>query len=686
MMKVSEGYSNSIEKGDIMVYAYQSEDTQSGLFFSQAERFGSDVFMLAKLNNGEPCDEWVDITWKEAALEVQLMGAGLIKMGIEKNDCVGIFAHNRPRWIITDQAIQGAGGIGVPIYPTSTDSQLIFILNDCCARIIITGDQALTEQALRIKPEVPSLEFIACMTSVQEDSDEHLIGYDSLLLKGKESQNAQTQFEKRRKQLTLDDYGAIIYTSGTTGNPKGVVLNQYNLKAETDVLMSTPILQKILEREIRLESLCFLPLCHIMGRTNDYHLQVAIGSTIAFAESIKKVQNNLLEIKPQVLFSVPRLYEKIFEAVKLHGETLTGLKKKIFDWAMKAGDVASDYMIEGTPLPPPVSIKFALANVLVFDKIRKVIGFDRLVVAGSGGGALPKEITKFFRSMNITITEGYGLTETTSAVSSNAPVFVEPMPDKWIYHKAMDWLIDVLIILQGSGKCPYKSLKGLLKATVVSKLILPRFIIKPGFVGRPCKDTEIKIAKDGEIMVKGPMVFLQNNGYYKQKEKTDESFADDGFFMTGDIGEFDSDGFLKITDRKKELIVTSGGKNIAPHPIEMALVMEMFIDYACIIGEGKNYLTALLVPQFELLETIAQEKNISYKGNEDLIQSPEIINFFKEKVDKINQGLARYEQIKKFQLLSQPFSEETGELTPTLKMKRRIIVEMYKEDINSLYA
>ncbi|MFH2064517.1 MAG: long-chain fatty acid--CoA ligase [Pseudomonadota bacterium] len=666
-----------------MAYAYQKEDSQSGLFFSQAAQFQNDVFMRAKLKNGEPCDEWVDITWNQAAEEVRQMGAGLIGMGIEKKDRVAVFAHNRPRWIITDQAIQGAGGIAVPIYPTSTDSQLVFILNDCGAKAIITGEPSLAEQAVRVKPQVPSLEFIACMTSTRI---KEVIPYDRLLDKGKKSQKALDQFEQRRKSLKPEDWALIIYTSGTTGNPKGVVLDQSNLKAETDVLMSTPILEKIIERGVRLENLSFLPLCHIMGRTNDYHLQMALGGTISFAESIQKVQNNLLEIRPQVLFSVPRLYEKIFEAVKLHGEKLTGRKKKVFDWAMKAGDVASDHLIEGTPMPPPVSIKFALSNLLVYDKIRKVVGFDRLVVAGSGGGALPKEITKFFRSMNITITEGYGLTETTSAISSNAPVFLEPLPDKKIYKKAMDWLVDVQFLLQGNGICPFKSLKGTLKATVVSKKILPHFIIKPGFVGRPCKDTEIKIAEDGEILVKGPQVFKQSNGYYNQKEKTDEVFTDDGFFMTGDIGEFDENGFLKITDRKKELIVTSGGKNIAPHPIEMALVMDMYVDYAVVIGEGKNYITALIVPQFDLLQELAREKNIAYKSNDDLIKSPEIISFFHKKVEEINQNLARYEQIKKFRLLPHAFSEETGELTPTLKMKRRVVNEKYSKEIQALYA
>ncbi len=642
--------------------------------------------MRAKFHKGKSCHEWRNITWNEAAQAARQMGAGLIAMGINSNDRIAIFAHNRPRWIISDQAVQGAGAVGVPIYPTSTDKQLTFILNDCQAKAVIAGDQALMDQALRVKPEVPSLRFIVCMGPVKKNADENILAYDTLLKKGAASPAALTQFEQRRKALTEENIGTIIYTSGTTGNPKGVVLTQANFKAQTDVLISTPILQKLLERNIRLESLCFLPLCHVMGRTSDYHLQMALGTTICFAESIQQIQKNIQEIKPQVLFSVPRLYEKIFEAVKVHSGKLNGAPKKIFNWALATGQQASDHMIAGTPLPPALGVKFALANALVFDRVRKVIGFDRLVIAGSGGGALPGDITKFFRSMNITITEGYGLTETTSAISSNAPVFVEPLPDKWIYRKAMDWLIDVMILTQGNGICPFKSAKGILKMTVASKLILPRFIIKPGYVGRPCKDTKIKIAEDGEILVKGPQVFFPQMGYYQNQDKTREVFTADGFFKTGDIGEFDAEGFLKITDRKKELIVTSGGKNIAPLPIEMALVIDLFIDQACVVGDGKNYITALIVPQFDLLKQMAKERNIRFSSVEDLIRAPEILRFFDEKIAKINQSLARYEQIKKYRLLAKPFSEETGELTPTQKMKRRVIHEKYGMEIDALYA
>jgi len=669
-----------------MAYPFETEDTQVGLFFKQAEKLENDVFMRAKFKNGLPCDDRTDITWKKAAEEASCLGAGLIGKGIEKGDRIGIFSHNRPRWVIADQAIQGAGAIGVPIYPTSTDHQLTFILNDCEAKALIVGDESLLEQALRIMEEVPSLEFIVCLSPLTNSSDNRVTDYNALIKEGGNSSSAAEQFAKRMAQLTGSDTAAIIYTSGTTGNPKGVVLSQANFKAQTDVLISTPLPQKLLERNIRLESLCFLPLCHVMGRTADYHLQLALGTTINFAENMKTIQKDLLEVRPNILFSVPRLYEKVYEGVNLHAQKLTGSEKKWFDWAMKTGDAASDYMIAGEPLPPALGIKFAFANRLVYHKIRKMVGFDRLVVAGSGGAALSREITKFFRSMNITITEGYGLTETSSAISSNAPVFTEPLPDKWIYRKAMDWLVDTMVVMQGSGKSPFSTFTGTLKMMVVSKKISPRFIIKPGFVGRPCKDTEIKIAEDGEVLAKGPQIFSRGNGYFNQPAKTAEVFTEDGFFKTGDIGEFDEDGFLKITDRKKELIVTSGGKNIAPHPIEMALNLNMYIDQACVIGDGRNYITAIIVPNFELMEKFAREKGIAFDGKDDLVRAPEIVRFFEDHVAKVNQGLARYEQVKKFHLLSLPFSEETGELTPTQKMKRRVIYEKYSNEINSLYA
>ena len=668
-----------------MAYTHEKEDTLIGLFFAQAEKYKDDVFLRAKLRNGLPCDEWIDMTWSDVAREVRRMSAALIELGVEKDDRVGIFAHNRPRWIISDQAIQGSGGVGVPIYPTSTDQQLAFILNDSKAKGIITGDEKLMEQALRVKPDVPTLEFISCMAPLEDPPDACVMDYDALQKKGAKNEEAQKEFEKRKNALTLDDMVSIIYTSGTTGEPKGVVLTHSNFKAETIVLMSTTLTRKLLDRGIRLNNLCHLPLCHIMGRASDYHAQMAMAGTITFAESYNKVPENLLEVRPQMVATIPRLYEKVYEAVQISSSKMKGVQKKVFDWAINVGQKASDYMIKGEKMPITTSLQFALAGLLVYDKVKKMAGLNRVVMAASGGGALSKEVNKFFRSLNVIVAEGYGLTETTSAVSWNGPELINPMPDTWIYRKTLDWLIDTMVVKQMNGKNPFGSLTGTLKLVAVSNLLLPSLVIKPGAVGRPCKNTEIKIAEDGEVLVKGGQVFKKENGYFNRPDLTDEVFTEDGFFMTGDIGEFDEDGFLKITDRKKELIVTAGGKNIAPHPIELLLTNDTYIDQACAIGDARKYIVALVVPQFELIEKLAKEKGISYSSMEDLVDNPEIVKFYDEKLKEINQSLARYEQIKKVKLLPAAFSEETGELTPTLKMKRRIIHDKFNKEIESLY-
>lgn len=666
-----------------MSYPHETENSQVGVNFALAEKYGDETFMCAKFKDGEPCEEWVEISWRDAADQIKKFGAGLIEMGINKNDRIAIFAHNRPRWVICDLGIQGAGGIGVPVYPTSTDSQLEFILNDCGATALVAGDQDLLEQALRVKPNVPSLKFIVIM---KKANNPDVVVFDDLLAKGAQSSPSLAEFDKRKSEISLNDVAAIIYTSGTTGNPKGVVLTQGNFQAQNKLTLGAPFTMKILERGIRFTTLCHLPLCHIMGRASDYHAQMALGSTIYFAESIAKVQKNLLEVRPQLLASIPRLYEKVYEGVQQYASRLTGYKKKVFDWSIRSGTKATEYMVRGEKLPFGVSIKFALSNVLVFRHIRRMSGLDRLTSAISGGGALSPEITSFFRAMNVIIAEGYGLTETTSPVAWNGPRFHEPLPDKWIYKKAFEWLIDTMVVMQGRGKNPFTTPIGLLKIVVASKLVIPKILIKPGFVGRPLDGTDIKLAEDGEILVKGPQVFEWKKGYFNQKGKTDEVFTEDGYFKTGDIGTFDHDGFLKITDRKKELLVTSGGKNIAPQPIELAMIVDPYIDQACVIGDGRKFISALIVPQYEILERYAKEQGINYRDSEDLIQLPEIMDFYKDRMAKINEKFARYEQIKKFQLLPHSFSLETGELTPTLKMKRRVIYDKYSGEIESMYT
>jgi len=667
------------------MHAYLAQDNLSALFFSQAQKFGDDVFMLAKLENGLPADNWMETTWRQAADQARKMGAGLIGLGVQKGDRVAIFAHNRPRWVISDHAIQGAGALGVPVYPTSTDEQLSYILNDCKAKGLVAGDPQLLEQAARIKQNVPSLEFIVGLSPVEDPPDASVIDYEELLEKGASSQAALAQFDKRRQAIQPHDPAAIIYTSGTTGEPKGAVLTQRNFMAETAMLLDAPITNKMVERGIRLITLCHLPLCHIYGRTSDYHVQVAMGGYMYFAESIQKVPENLTEVRPQMLITIPRLYEKVYEAVNRASEKLTGLQKKMFHWSLRVGDEVVDYMSRGERIPALTALKFALAGTLVYNKVREQAGLDRLVFAGSGGGALSPDINCFFRAMNIQVGEGYGLTETTSAVAWNTPDFLEPVPDTFIYRLALDWLVDTMIEMQSAGKNPYSSLTGMVKLTFAANTIVPKLIMRPGTVGRPCKDTEIKIADDGEILVKGPQVFERDKGYFNRPDLTEEVFTDDGYFMTGDVGQFDQDGYLMITDRKKEILVTSGGKNVAPHPIELKLTLDPMIEQACVVGDKRKYLSALIVPSFEALEAWAAKNNLSFSNHKELIEKPEVKKLFQEKVDATNASLARYEQIKRFRLLPVPFTEETNELTPTQKMKRRVIYQKFAAEIDSCY-
>jgi long-chain acyl-CoA synthetase len=661
-----------------------TEKSINGIFFAQAEKFKDDPFMWSKFLKGVPATQWVPVTWHEAAEEARDLGSGLIELGFKQGERAAIFAPNRPRWILADQAIQGSGGIGVPIYPTSTDEQLRFILKDCGARAVFAGDGHLLAQVLRVKPNLPALQYIVAM-SPADDPDPSVVSYDSLLKRGRESSSARAEYEKRRRALTGDDVAAIIYTSGTTGEPKGAALTQRNFTVQNEMLLDSTITNKMIERGVRMSSLCHLPLCHIYGRTSDYHVQMAMGGQIWFAESYQKVPANLLEVRPQMLITIPRLYEKVYEMVMVNAGKLKGFRKKIFDWSLRVGNEVVDYLSTGRPLPTPLALQFALAGVLVYETVKKAAGLDRLVFAGSGGGALSEDTNRFFRSMNVQVGEGYGLTETASALTWNGLEFLTPVADTRLNRTCLDWLIDTMVVMQGKGRNPFTHPVGMVKMTVAAKVIIPKLIQKPGTVGRACKYTEIRLAEDGEILAKGPQVFNRELGYFNRPDLTAEAFSEDGFFKTGDIGEFDADGFLRITDRKKELLVTAGGKNVAPHPIELMLTFDTFIEQACVIGDAKKYISALLVPQFEILEKWARDQGLSFQTREELIELPEVLALFQEKVIKVNERLARYEQIKKFRLLPVSFSEETGELTPTQKIKRRVVHKKFEREIDSLY-
>ena len=666
-------------------YPYQTEETLCGLFFAQASILKTRTFLRSRFRDGVLTDRWVDISWSEAADEVRLLGAGLIDLGIKKDDRIGLFAHNRPRWILCDQAILSVGAIEVPIYPTSTDDQLAYILNDCGTRGLVVDDVLLMEQAIRVKDKVPSLEFVVCMSPLETPPADYIMDYDRLKKKGEASESAPAEFDKRLRAGVGEDIAFIIYTSGTTGPPKGVILTHSNLMTCMQQILDGKISQKMLERGLGFHHLVHLPLCHVYGRTNDYDTCLSMGGIMSFAESIQTVQRDLLEIRPTMMSTIPRLYEKVYEAINLTVDKMKGTKKKMFLWALGVGNRAVDYLSRGERMPITLSAQYALASILVYQKVKKAAGMDRLVLAASGGGPLSKEINIFFRSLNIQMSEGYGLTETSPVLTWNAMDITMPVPDTWFYRKLTDWLMDTMVVMQGKGKNPFAHPVGLFKMMVLSIFLLQKVVSKPGAVGQVMGRTEIKIAPDGEILAKGPQVFDRDKGYYGKPDLTKEAFTEDGFFITGDIGHFDDDGFLIITDRKKELLVTSGGKNVAPHPIELSLTLDPYVEQAVALGDSRKYISALIVPNFPLLEKWAEKHGIKYADNKELIENPEVIKMYEGIVDKVNEKLARYEQLKKFRLLPAEFTEDTGELTPTLKIKRRIVYDKYGKEIESLY-
>lgn len=659
-------------------------ETLCQLFHTQAERKPNEVFMKAKFKDGLPCETYTDITWSAAKQQVESMARGFIELGLQKDDRVSIFSDNRPRWIISDQAIQAAGGVGVPIYPTSTNRQLEYILNDSQSRMVVVGDENHLKQAMDVREKTPTLEWIIALSPPAQAVPEGVIYYDDLLKRGDDSDKPD-EYKKRMDGVSRDTIAAIIYTSGTTGDPKGAMISQDNFMSNVRQVLSATSNRKVMEMGIGFNCLCHLPLCHVYGRTSDYHVQVAMGSTITFSEGYNEMSKNLLEVRPSLLVSIPRLYEKTYEIVNSVVRKMTPFQQRVFYWAKGVGEKMVEAMSTGKRMSPFVALQMPLATMLVFDRIKKMAGMDRLVMAMSGGGAISEEVVRFFRAMNIQMSEGYGLTETSPVLTWNSPEFIDGMPKGKLANKMLNWMIQTMIISQSKGISPFTRPILALKLTIAYNVLIYRMVMKPGTVGRPLPDTQIKIADDGEILAKGPQVFSREKGYFNKPEMTAEAFDEDGWFLTGDIGRFDQDGFLIITDRKKELLVTAGGKNVAPHPIELEIELDPFIEQACVVGDAKKYISALLVPNYEQLKTDLKLKGIEFKNNKELIEHPETIALFEERIAKINKNLPRYEQIKKFRLIENPFSEETGELTPTLKLKRRIIYQKYGEFIESMY-
>ncbi len=662
-------------------------DTLCGIFYNQAQRYGDKhVFLMGKFDKeGKPINTWRAITWKEAQDEVMDFAAGLFVLGLKRGDRAAIFSESRPRWIIADQAVHACGAIEVPLYPTLSKDELAFMLKDSGSKIVIASTQPKAEMAMKAIDTDSNVKTIITMGPWEGSKPEFVHTFTEVMRIGQNKGNKKT-IEENIQAVKPDDIASIIYTSGTTGRQKGAILTQSNWVANMQQSSNSTLLRRVADLDLHMLSLVHLPLCHVYGRTSDYLVSgLKLGGTLAFAESFDTIQKNLLELRPNVVVSIPRFYEKTYDMVRSVFSRQHNFYRKLFDWSLRQGEKFTNSMATGTRLPQLDLLKFSIANSLMFNKIKQQAGLDRLVLAVSGGGKLSKEVCVFIRSLGIQLNEGYGLTETAPVINFNEPEFRDMDVDKlgWFKRKMVDWTVDLMITQQAKGKSPYTNPIRSLKLSLAYNTVAHRLQIKPGTVGRPVLWTEEKLAEDGEILVKGPQIF---KGYWNMPAETKEVFTEDGWFKTGDIGEFDKEGFLTITDRKKELFVTSGGKNIAPHPIELSLIAKPYIDQVCLVGDGRKYIAALIIPDFKELKIFAKDNGIQYANEKELMEHPKSKELIKKQVDEVNEKLARYEQIKYYTVMETPFTVETGELTPTLKLKRRIINQKYKDVIESMFV
>jgi long-chain acyl-CoA synthetase len=584
------------------------------VFQERVEKFGDREFLRYKEGG-----QWISISWNQANENVKNFSLGMIALGLEDNENVALFSENRPHWIFADLAILSAKAVNVPIYATNTPAQAEYIISDSESRIVIVSTPNQLEKVLSVKDKLPNMKNIIIFDP-DGKPDPMVISYDEVLQMGRDYAD-QGEFERRLAAVSPDDLSSIVYTSGTTGDPKGAMLTHDNFLSN---VRSTRQAVEVGDNDL---CLSFLPLSHVLERMAGYYTTMCSGSTIAFAESIDKVRDNLSEVKPTIMVSVPRLYEKMYAGVIANAEAGSGLKKSIFYWSLGIGKRLAQYKIMKHPAPAFLKLKFAIANKLVFSKLNTLLG-GRLRFFVSGGAPLSQEIAEFFYSAGILICEGYGLTETSPVITCNTP-------DNF----------------------------------------------KFGSVGRVITEVEAKIADDGEILCRGPNVM---KGYFKKPEATQEVMSDD-WFHTGDIGFFDGDGYLHITDRKKDIIVTSGGKNVAPQNIENMLKLNKYIEQIAVVGEQRKYLTALIVPSFPDLEEWAKGENISFSSHEDLAKNDKVIEFIGQEIKNLSDELASYEQIKKFVIIPEEFTQETGELTPTLKVKRKVLNAKFKDLIDKMY-
>lgn len=564
--------------------------------------------MFSTKRNGE----WDKLSTQDFLNKVNQVSKGLVAMGIVPGDRVGIVSSNRYEWNVVDVAIQQVGGVVVPVYPNISTADYKYIFHDAGIRICFVGNQELYEKLSGIKNDLPDMENLFCF-----DRLDGAPFWEEIIEKGNAVENRT--LEELKANVRNEDLATIIYTSGTTGNPKGVMLSHNN------ILSNVMACVERIPADQYSRVLTFLPVCHVYERMLHY-LYMYMGCSIYFAESMDTIGDNIREVKPHVFTAVPRLLEKVYDRIMAKGDEQTGIKRRLFFWAVALGE---EYDVVGKSWW--YKFKLMIARKLIFSKWQEALGGETKAIA-SGSAALQPRLARIFLAADIPILEGYGLTETSPVVSVNC----------------------------------FKN------------------GIRIGTVGTVINGVKVKFAQDGEILVKGPNVMM---GYYNLPDKTDEAIDAEGWFHTGDIGEMVEEKFLKITDRKKEIFKTSGGKFIVPQVMENKFKESRFIEQIIVIGEGQKFPSALIVPSYGFVKDWARRKklNLDSLSNEELVKNEEVIKRIQVEVDGFNELYGNWEKIKKFVLLPHEFSIEGNELTPTLKLKRKIILEKYKDLMDQIY-
>lgn len=568
---------------------------------------------------------WHDITWGEYGEKVRQVAMGLISLGLKKGECVSLISENRPEWVFSDFGIMSAGGVTAGIYTTNAAEQCGYIVNHSDSRFYIAENEEQFDKALKFRKSTPLLETIIVidMEGLKRFKDPMLMSFEELLRLGKEYDAKHPGlFEQRVGEVKAFDLAILVYTSGTTGPPKGAMLTHHNLLWMSEAMVAP---NPVYDTD---ESLSFLPLCHIFEQLFTVMINIRHGTIVNFIENTDTVMDNMREVSPTVTYGVPRIWEKYASGIMIRMSDATWFKRFVFKACMGIGMKYAGLKLNDQPIPPILKIAYGLAHFAVFRKLKERLGFDRVRVGYSGAAPISPDVLKFFNAIGLPLIEGYGQTE-------------------------------------GTG------------VTTVSR----KENIRIGKVGQPLPGVEVKIAPDGEILVKGPGVF---KGYFKNPEATAETLKD-GWLYSGDVGELDEDGYLKITDRKKDLIITAGGKNIAPQNIENQLKFSSYINDAVVIGDRRKYLTALIAIDEENVAKYAQDHKIQFGTYASLTQAPEIRQLIQKELDKVNKTLSSVESIKKFTILPKKLYEEDGEVTPTMKVKRKFVNEAFKDIIEKMY-